>query len=223
MLVDAIKDFFGKRKGTKILDNILTTQHRIYIGKLESTVEIIVSLDDSNKSREMFALLEEVASLSDKILLRNDGNDVRKPSFSVSRPGESARIQFANIPLGHEFTSLIQALVQTSGYLSDVKPDMLEQIRSLSGTFHFETYITMSCHNCPDVVQALNLMSSINSGISHTTIDGHMFLSEIEQHKIKAVPTVHMNGKFFDQGRKTAEQYLAKLGAHTSGSEKTNT
>ena len=223
MLVDAIKGFFGKRKVTKILDNVLTAQHKTYLGKLETPVEIIASLDDSNKAREMFTLLEEVAALSDKILLCNNGNDVRKPSFSVSRPGETARIRFANIPLGHEFTSLILALVQTSGYLPSTKPDVLEKIRSLSGTFHFETYITMSCHNCPDVVQALNLMSSVNPGISHTTIDGHMFLSEIEQHKIKAVPTVHMNGKFFDQGRKTAEQYLAKLEAHTPASEITGT
>jgi len=213
MLVNAIKAFFDKRQNPKILDRSMTAQLKGYLEKLQAPIEIVASLDDSSKAQEMCALLDEIAILSDKIQLRRDGNDDRKPSFSIARPGEPARIRFAGIPMGQEFTSLVLALLQTGGHPPKVEPELIEKIRSISGSFHFETYMTMTCHNCPDVVQVLNMMAVLNPGISHTMIDGTLYLREIDQHKIKVVPTVHLNGHFFDQGRKTIEQYITKIDA----------
>jgi len=205
----AIKSFLEQRSRTRVIDGALSAQLKIHLEKLKTPVELVATLDGSGKSLEMRALLGEIALLSDKIQLREDGHEGRTPSFSIARPGEPARIRFAGIPLGKEFTSLVLALLQTGGHPPRVEPEIVEQIRTISGTLKFETYMTMSCHNCPDVVQALNLMAVVNPGISHTMIDGGLFLSEIEQLKIKVVPTVYLNGQFFDQGRKTVEQYLA--------------
>ena len=211
MFVNAIKNIFNKNASQRMLDDAMTSQLKTYLEKLQVPIELVATLDDSKKAYEMRALLDEISALSDKIILRHDGNDVRKPSFSVNRPGEAARIRFAGLPMGHEFTSLILALLQTGGHPPKIEAEVIERIRSLKAPLNFETYITMSCHNCPDGVQALNMMAVLNPGISHTMIDGNMFLSEIEQHKIKAVPTVFLNGAFFDQGRKTVVDYLEKL------------
>ena len=194
-----------------MLDNNMLAQLKTYLEMLQAPIELVASLDDSSKSQEMRSLLDSIAKISKKIHLRHDGDDVRKPSFSVGLPGEAARIRFAAIPLGHEFTSLILALLQTGGHPPKIEPEVVEEIRSISGTFHFETFISLSCHNCPDVVQALNLMAVLNPGISHTMVDGMLFKSEIDQHKIMGVPTIHLDGSFFSQGRKTVEEIIAKI------------
>ena len=213
IFVDTIKNLFKKDKTRKILDDTLTDQLAGHLERLQPPIELAMSLDNSDMAREMRALLEEVAVLSEKINLRHDGDNVRKPSFSIARIGETPRIRFACIPLGHEFTSLVLALLHTGGYPPKVEPEVIEQIRALTGSYHFESFITMSCCNCPDGVQLLNMMAALNPGISHTVIDGNMFLPEIDQHKIKAVPTAHLNGHFFGQGRKTIVEYLAKISA----------
>ena len=194
-----------------MLDNAMLLQLKTYLEMLQSSVELVASLDNSSKAQEMRTLLDSVAKVSKKIHLRYDGEHARKPSFSVGLPGETARIRFAAIPVGHEFTSLILALLQTGGHPPKLEPEVVAEIRSIPGTFHFETYISLSCHNCPDVVQALNMMAVLNPGISHTMIDGMLFKSEINQHKIMAVPTVHLNNEFFGQGRKTIEEFIAKI------------
>jgi alkyl hydroperoxide reductase subunit F len=194
-----------------MLDNAMLTQLKTYLEMLQSPVELVASLDGSSKAQEMRALLDSVAKVSKKIHLRYDGDHARKPSFSVGLPGQEPRIRFAAIPLGHEFTSLILALLQTSGHPTKLEPGIVEEIRSIPGTFRFETYISLSCHNCPEVVQALNMMAIINPGISHTMIDGLLFKSEVAQHKIMAVPTIRLNGEAFSQGRKTVEEIIAKI------------
>ncbi|MEI7429170.1 MAG: thioredoxin family protein [Betaproteobacteria bacterium] len=211
-MFSAIKSFLDKRQSTRIIDAALTAQLKTYLEKLRTPVELVASLDDSSKAMEMRTLLAEIVILSDKIVLREDGSEARTPSFSIARPGEAARIRFAGIPLGQEFTSLVLALLHTGGHPPKVEPEIIEQIRAIGGPLDFATYMTLSCHNCPDVVQALNLMAVVNPAISHTMIDGALFLSEIDQFKIKVVPTVHLNGQFFDQGRKTVEQYIEKIG-----------
>jgi alkyl hydroperoxide reductase subunit F len=211
MLVNAIKGLFESRRKTKILDASMTAQLTAYLGKLQAPVDIVASLDGSEKAQEMRALLDELAQLSDKIIVRDDGHDARTPSFALASAGQPARIRFAGIPLGHEFTSLVLALLHCGGHPPKIDADTRAGIISLSGHYAFETYMTMNCHNCPEVVQALNLMAVLNPGVSHTMVDGKLFLAEIEQHQIKVVPTVFLNGQFFDQGRKTVEQYLAKM------------
>ena len=194
-----------------MLDATIKTQLKAYLERLQQPIELIATLDDSDKAQEVRSLLDDIATVSAKVSVRNDGTDARKPSFAVTRPGETPRIGFAGIPMGHEFTSLVLALLQTGGYPPKVEPEVIEQIKAIPGQFHFETFISLSCHNCPDVVQALNLMSVLNPGISHTMIDGALFQDEVNERKIMAVPTVFLNGEPFGQGRMTLEEIIAKI------------
>lgn len=207
-----------------MLDATIKTQLAAYLEKLQAPIELVASLDDSAKSTEMRELLHDIAALSPLVTVRDDGKDARKPSFSVGRAGEPARIRFAGIPMGHEFTSLVLALLQTGGHPPKVDAAVIEQIKGLSGTMRFETYISLSCHNCPDVVQALNLMAVLNPGIESVMIDGALFQDEVNTRQIMAVPTVLLNGEAFGQGRMTIEEILAKVdtGASARDAEKLN-
>jgi alkyl hydroperoxide reductase subunit F len=163
-----------------MLDAAIKPQLSAYLEKLQTPIELVASLDASDAARQMRELLADIAALSPKVSVREDGNDARKPSFSVGRPNEAARIRFAGIPMGHEFTSLVLALLQTGGHPPKVDAAVIEQIKSLPGKFRFETYISLSCHNCPDVVQALNLMAVLNPGVESVMIDGALFQDEVE-------------------------------------------
>jgi len=194
-----------------MLDANIQNQLRAYLEKLEQPIELVASLDGSANASQMREMLHEIAALSPKISLREDGSNARRPSFSVGRQGETARVHFAGIPMGHEFTSLVLALLQVSGYPPKVPADTLEQVKAIEGSFRFETYISLSCHNCPDVVQALNLMAAYNPNIEHVMIDGAMFQDEVAKREIMAVPTVFLNGEHFDQGRMELAQILARI------------
>jgi alkyl hydroperoxide reductase subunit F len=195
-----------------MLDPNLITQLKAYLGKVTQPIEIIASLDDGPKSLELNAMLEEIAVLSDKIsLVRSDDDNERKPSFAINRIGTEIGVRFAGIPMGHEFTSLVLALLQVGGHPSKAAADVIEQVHNLDGEFRFETYFSLSCQNCPDVVQALNLMSVLNPKIKHVAIDGALYPDEVESRQIMSVPTVYLNGEVFDQGRMTLEQILAKI------------
>lgn len=197
-----------------MLDDTLKSQLKSYLERVTQPFEIVASLDDSESSREMRGLLEDVASLSGFITLKTDGTDARRPSFSLNRTGHDMGIRFAAIPLGHEFTSLVLALLQVGGHPPKIEAELIEQIKNLEGDFHFETYMSLSCHNCPDVVQALNLMAVLNPRVRHVTIDGGLYQSEVEQRQIMAVPTVFLNGEVFGQGRMGVEEIVAKLDVH---------
>ncbi|WP_421933466.1 alkyl hydroperoxide reductase subunit F [Phenylobacterium sp.] len=205
-----------------MLDQGLKSQLKTYLENLRHPVELIASLDASAKSAELKALLDDIVEASEKVLLRLDGQDARKPSFAVRAAGADARVTFAGLPMGHEFTSLVLALLQAGGHPPRVEPEVIEQIKALEGDYSFETYFSLSCQNCPDVVQALNLMSVLNPAIRHVAIDGALFQDEVEARKIMAVPTVLLNGQPFAQGRMTVEEILAKLdtGAAARGAAK---
>ncbi|WP_345793086.1 alkyl hydroperoxide reductase subunit F [Thauera sp. JM12B12] len=194
-----------------MLDANIKTQLKAYLERVTQPIEIVASLDDGPKSQEMRALLHDVAEQSALITLSEDGSDARKPSFSVGPKGGEARVRFAGLPMGHEFTSLILALLQAGGYPPKVEAEVIEQIKGLDVELNFETYISLSCHNCPDVVQALNLMAVLNPKIRHAMIDGALFQKEVEARQIMAVPTVYLNGEEFDQGRLELGQILAKV------------
>ena len=194
-----------------MLDNNIKTQLRTYLEKLQQPIELIASLDGSGKAQEMLAMLQDIAALSAKVSVRHDGDAPRKPSFAVGRPGEVARISFAGIPMGHEFTSLILALLHTGGHPPKAEASVIEEIRAIPGRFHFETFISLSCHNCPDVVQALNLMAVLNPGISHQMIDGALYQDEVTARQIMGVPTVLLNGQPFGQGRMTLEEIVGQI------------
>jgi NADH-dependent peroxiredoxin subunit F len=197
-----------------MLDAALKTQLQAYLTKVTRPVEIVASLDDGDTSRQMRELLQEVVSLSAHLTLteRNEGA-TRTPSFQITRPGADIGIRFAAIPLGHEFTSLVLALLQVGGHPPRVSEETQEQIRNLDGEFNFVTYISLSCQNCPEVVQSLNLMALLNPKVRHETVDGSLFQDEVTRLQIMAVPTVMLNGKEFGQGRMELEEILAKVDA----------
>jgi alkyl hydroperoxide reductase subunit F len=206
-----------------MLDAAIKNQLQAYLGKVTHDVEITASLDNSEKSQEMRAMLQEITALSPRLSYReSDDKNERKPSFALNRSGAAMGVRFAGVPMGHEFTSLVLALLQVGGHPPKASEEVLEQIRNLDGEFVFETYISLSCQNCPEVVQALNLMSVINPNIRHTMIDGALFQDEVSARKIMAVPTVFLNGQNFGQGRMALEEILAKLdtGAATRAAEK---
>ncbi len=194
-----------------MLDANLKGQLQAYLEKVTQPFEIVASLDNGAKSTELHNLLEEIAGLSDMITLRTDGDDARKPSFALNRINGDISLRFAGIPMGHEFTSLVLALLQVGGHPSKLGQEVIEQIAKLPGKMHFETYFSLSCQNCPDVVQALNLMAVLNPNISHVAIDGALFQEEVEQRQVMSVPMVFLNGEMFGQGRMGVEEILAKV------------
>ncbi|KJS09489.1 MAG: alkyl hydroperoxide reductase [Gammaproteobacteria bacterium BRH_c0] len=207
-----------------MLDDSIKTQLKTYLERLQRPIELVASLDDSDKSAEMRELLADIVGLSPLVSTREDGSEVRRPSFSIGVAGEKARVHFAGIPMGHEFTSLVLALLQVGGHPPKVDPATTEQIRAIQGNFRFETFISLSCHNCPDVVQALNLMAILNPGIESVMIDGALFQEEVENRQVMAVPSVLLNGENFGQGRMSLEEIVAKIdtGAAARDVEKLN-
>jgi alkyl hydroperoxide reductase subunit F len=195
-----------------MLEDNLKTQLKGYLERLVQPVEIIASLDDGDKSREMLELLQDIVSLSPLVSLApaHDATQL-KPSFALRRPGQEPQVRFAGLPMGHEFTSLVLALLQAGGHPSKAAPAVLEQIRALEGEFSFETFVSLSCQSCPDVVQALNLMAVVNPKIRHTMIDGALFQDEVERRQVMAVPAVFLNGQPFGQGRMELPEILSKL------------
>jgi alkyl hydroperoxide reductase subunit F len=194
-----------------MLDANIKAQFKAYMERLVAPIELVASLDDSPKSIEMRGLLEDIASVSDRIALLENGVDARKPSFTVGKVGEPARIAFAGLPMGHEFTSLILALLQASGYAPKISDEQVAQIKALTTPLRFETYISLSCHNCPDVVQALNTMAALNPNVQHVMIDGALNQAEVEARQIMAVPSVWLNGEPFDDGRMSLAEILARV------------
>ncbi len=202
-----------------MLDASTKAQLKSYLERATQPIEIVASLDDSKASGEMLSLLKDVAEASPLVKLTESRDDNhRKPSFSVNRPSENHGPRFAGLPMGHEFTSLILALLQIGGYPPKVEQAVLDQIRALNGDFEFEIYVSLTCHNCPDVVQALNLMAIQNPRIRTTMIEGGTFQEEVKERQVMAVPTVFLNGTEFGQGRMSLEEILAKI--DTSGVER---
>lgn len=207
-----------------MLDDTLKGQLQTYLGMLRQPIRLIASLDGSANATEMRTLLQEIASLSDKVTLDENGDDARKPSFVIAREGETHGVRFAAIPLGHEFTSLVLALLWTGGHPPKVEQDVLDQIRALDRDLNFEVYMSLSCHNCPDVVQATTLMTVFNPRIQTTVIDGALYQDEVNDRNIMAVPATFMNGEMFASGRMLVEEILAKVdtGAIAKEAEKLN-
>ena len=203
-----------------MLDDNLKAQLGAYLERVQQPFEIVASLSDSENSREMLDLLQTIAGLrSDKITLRTDGNDARKPSFTLQRVGADNSLRFAGLPLGHEFTSLVLALLWTGGHPPKEEAETLDNIRALDGDFNFEVYMSLSCHNCPDVVQALSLMAILNPKVKTTVIEGGAFQEEVTQREIMAVPMVFLNGQMFASGKMTVAEIVAKLDTNSAAKE----
>jgi len=178
---------------------------------LRQPIRLIASLDNSDNAAKMRELLQEIAALSDKVSLDETGDDARKPSFVIAKEGETRGVRFAAIPLGHEFTSLVLALLWTGGHPPKVEQDVLDQIKALDSDLNFEVYMSLSCHNCPDVVQATTLMTVFNPRINVTVIDGGLYQDEVNARNVMAVPATFLNGEMFASGRMLVEEFLAKV------------
>lgn len=195
-----------------MLDASLKAQLASYLERISQPVEIAAALDDTPASAEMRALLKDIAESSPLVkVTESQGGPHRTPSFSVNRPGENTGVRFAGLPMGHEFTSLVLALLQVGGYPPKVEQALLDQIRALDTDLEFEVYVSLTCHNCPDVVQALNLMAVQNPRIKATMVEGGVFQDEIQERQIMGVPTVFLNGTMFGSGRMTLEEIVAKV------------
>ena len=195
-----------------MLDDQLKSQLAAYLERVTQPFELVASLDESETSAQMRELLTTIQSLrSDKISLRLDGQDARRPSFTLQRVGTQTSLRFAGLPLGHEFTSLVLALLWTGGHPPKIEPELIEQAQALQGDYQFEVYMSLSCHNCPDVVQALSLMAIVNPRVRTTVIEGGAFEQEVKEREIMAVPMVYLNGQVFGAGRMELAQILAKL------------
>jgi alkyl hydroperoxide reductase subunit F len=203
-----------------MLDDNLKAQLGAYLERVQQPFEITASLSDCENSREMLSLLQTIAGLrSDKITLKTDGQDARKPSFTLQRTGSDTSLRFAGLPLGHEFTSLVLALLWTGGHPPKEEAETLDSIRALDGDFNFEVYMSLSCHNCPDVVQAMSLMAILNPKIKTTIIEGGAFQEEVEKREIMAVPMVFLNGQMFASGKMTVAEIVAKLDTNSDAKE----
>jgi alkyl hydroperoxide reductase subunit F len=196
-----------------MLDDQLKSQLSAYLERVQQPFELVASLDDSETARDMRELLRNhpvPAQRQDHPAHRWQRR--RKPSFSLQRVGATNSLRFAGLPLGHEFTSLVLALLWTGGHPPKVEQDVIDQIKALDGDFNFEVYMSLSCHNCPDVVQALSLMAILNPKIKTTVIEGGAFQEEVTKREIMAVPMVFLNGQVFGSGRMTlGEEIVAKL------------
>ncbi|WP_263081536.1 alkyl hydroperoxide reductase subunit F [Endozoicomonas sp. Mp262] len=195
-----------------MLDTTVKNQLKAYLQNLKTPVELLLSLDNGEKSGEMASLADDIASLSDKVKVTvSPDSDERKPSMLVRSEATGSEIRFAGLPMGHEFTSLVLALLHSGGHTIKVAEELAEQVKALPGEYRFETYVSLSCQNCPDVVQALNIMSVLNPNITNVMIDGGLFPDEVSKRNIMAVPSIYLNGELFAQGRITLPEILNKL------------
>jgi alkyl hydroperoxide reductase subunit F len=195
------------------LDAQIKGQLEQYLALIEGNIVIKLSVGSDATSKDMADLVNEIAAMSSKISVET-AQLARTPSFQIGD-----RVTFAGVPMGHEFTSLIMALLQVSGRKPKVDDRVIDQIKNIRGDYNFTTYISLSCHNCPDVVQALNIMSVLNPGIKHTMVDGAAFQDEVTAKNILAVPFVELNGETFGSGRMTLEEILAKMGSQADVSD----
>lgn len=204
----------------RLLDDNLTQQLKALMPRITQDVELVASLDDRDCSADLDKLLNDIAALCDKVTYRRDDDALqRRPGFSINRTGTDISVNFAGIPMGHEFTSLVLALLQVGGNPIKEDADLIEQVAALDGDYDFTTYMSLTCQNCPTVVQALNTMSVINPRIRHTAVEGSLFQDEINAKNVLAVPTIYLNGELFGQGRTTIEQFLARLDPGASARE----
>ncbi len=199
-----------------MLDAALTAQLKTYLEMITEPVELVSSLDDRPKSAEMAELLDEIAAQSDKVTHRRADDDERRPSFAVTRPGSDISIRFAGLPMGHEFTSLVLALLQVGGVPVKEDAETIEAVKNLDGDYEFVTYMSLTCQNCPTVVQALNAMATLNPRIKHTAVEGSLFQDEVEERRILAVPTIYLNGEEWGSGRTDMQQFVERLDTHAA-------
>jgi alkyl hydroperoxide reductase subunit F len=199
------------------LDSQVKSELTPYLDYIEEDIVLRVSPGAGEDGRRILDFVNEIGEMSRKISVEEVVLE-RSPSFTVDKVGESSGIVFAGIPLGHEFTSLVMAMIQVSGRKPKVEEEIITQIKNIDRELNFTTYVSLSCQNCPEVVQAFNIMAVLNPKISHTMVVGGDFKEEVEAREIMSVPTIFLGDGMFATGRMTHEEILAKLGAGVDAS-----
>ena len=204
-----------------VLDQEIKTQLLPYLEYIEKDIILKICAGSDEASKNMRNFVQEISELSDKISVETAQLE-RSPSFAIDRSGVSSGVVFAGLPLGHEFTSFVMALLQVSGRKPKIEDALIEKIKKIDRKLEFTTYVSLSCHNCPDIVQALNIMAVLNPNIRHTMVEGGCFQDEVESKQVMSVPTILLNGEEFGSGRMTLEQILSRLGEAVDISELNN-
>ena len=200
-----------------MLENNLKQQLAQYLDLLKTEVTIGLSVTNDDKSEKVKEFVTEVAELSDKIKVEEKDLEY-KPSFEVKGEFDHGKIVFAGVPLGHEFASFALAMLQAGGVAPKVDESTKKRIESMEGA-DFETIVSLSCHNCPEVVQALNIMAILNPNVNHTMIEGSMFQDIADNRDVLAVPAIFKNGEFFEGGKQTMDTLLDKLAGGKSADD----
>lgn len=197
-----------------MLDNEIIDQLKSVFRKLKGKVELVHANSGHEKHAELIEMLEQVASTSENISLRSSETESTVPSFEIFHDSSPTGIRFSGIPGGHEFSSLVLAILNSDhqGKLPD--EGIVRRIESLKGPIHLKTYISLSCENCPEVVQSLNLMAIFREDFTHEMVDGFFFQDETEALGIQGVPSV-MDGKHLvSSGKSDLPRLLDKLEEH---------
>ena len=203
-----------------MLDQATLSQLKEVFTKLTVKVDLFLDSSSHEKQTELESMLSSVASTSDKIELVHSNNDFHVPRFHIRLNEQLTGVSFEGVPGGHEFTSLILAILNASGQGKMPDKGIMNRIGALKGPISLRTYISLSCENCPDIVQALNLMALNNSDFSHTMVDGGLVQNEIEDLKIQGVPSVAAGNELISVGKSSLAELLTKLEAKFGGQEK---
>lgn len=206
-----------------LLDSNLTTQLAGLLTKMVNPINLVAYVDSSKNSQKVIELLNEVADQSSKItVIKGDKNSAnRKPSFEVLNPQTNVSVSFAGLPLGHEFSSLVLAILQVSGYAPKISDSQRKAILSI-GSHEITTYMSVTCINCPEVVQSLNTISIINPKVKHIAVEGSAFKDEVDALGVMSVPAVFENGKMISSGRSSIDELVAILLSQEENSDSSN-
>lgn len=183
-----------------------------YTANMQKDVTFVLQTGEHAKRQELVEFLEGVASVSERITLTERDAGLRSPvSFLLEVDGKASGVNFSGIPSGHEFNSLVLAILHASGTEMKLDDSVKAIIGNVKERLHFEVFVSLSCHNCPDVVQALNQFALLNDNISSEMIDGGLYQDVIKERDIQGVPTVYVNGELFANGKVDAAKLLEKL------------
>ncbi len=188
-----------------------------YTEQMDKPVTLVLQTGDHEKRAELVDFLSQFTSISDKLILEqrdtaNTSDALRSPiSFSLEAAGEPTGIVFSGIPGGHEFNSLVLAVLQASGTALKLDDNIQRILKRVDVPLKFEVFVSLSCHNCPDVVQSLNQFALLNDNISNEMLDGGLFPELIEARNVQGVPAVFLNGEPFANGKIDTAQLLDKL------------
>ncbi len=195
-----------------MLSNDILNALKTYTENMTNKVTLVLQTGEHVKRPELKDFLTQICSVSENLNLIERDESLRSPiTFYLEIEGENNGIHFSGIPSGHEFNSLILAILQSSGTEVKLDSTLTKMVKKIKDKLHFEVFISLSCHNCPDVVQSLNQFALLNDNISAEMIDGGLFKELIDDRNIQGVPSVYLNGELFANGKIDTAQLVDKL------------